>query len=105
MFMIDMHGTFERAVASSSSRTPGAPYCGSCIARPTRSKFDGSTWDVVAAEILPGRLREEISTCDPPFTGRRICVPSALIMSASLGRQTRVTLCPAIASLVARSDP
>ena len=34
MFMIDMHGTFGLATASSSSRTPGARYCGSCIARP-----------------------------------------------------------------------
>jgi len=37
MFMIDMHGTFESATASSSSRTPGERYCGSCIARAIRS--------------------------------------------------------------------
>ena len=37
MFMIDMHGTFDLATASSSSRTPGERYCGSCIASATRS--------------------------------------------------------------------
>jgi hypothetical protein len=37
MFMIDMHGTLLRATASSSSRTPGERYCGSCIASATRS--------------------------------------------------------------------
>jgi hypothetical protein len=37
MFMIDMHGTPERATASSSSRTPAERYCGSCMASATRS--------------------------------------------------------------------
>ena len=37
MFMIDMHGTLARAQASSSSRTPGERYCGSCIPSTTRS--------------------------------------------------------------------
>ena len=37
MFMIDMHGTRAVATASSNSRTPGERYCGSCIARTTRS--------------------------------------------------------------------
>ena len=37
MFMIDMHGTRISPPQSSSSRTPGERYCGSCIARPTRS--------------------------------------------------------------------
>ena len=35
--MIDMHGTRDRATASSNSRTPGERYCGSCIAKATRS--------------------------------------------------------------------
>ena len=34
---VDMQGTFDFATASSSSRTPGERYCGSCMARPTRS--------------------------------------------------------------------
>ncbi len=37
MFMIDMQGTFAFAIAASSSRTPGDPYCGSCIASAMRS--------------------------------------------------------------------
>jgi hypothetical protein len=36
MFMIDMHGTFAVATASSNSRTPGERYWGSCIARATK---------------------------------------------------------------------
>ncbi len=41
MFMIDMHGTLDLATASSSSRTPGERYCGSCMASATRSKSAG----------------------------------------------------------------
>ena len=37
MFMIDMQGTRAFATDSSSSRTPGERYCGSCIASATRS--------------------------------------------------------------------
>ena len=34
MFMIDMQGTRDFATASSSSRTPGERYCGSCMREP-----------------------------------------------------------------------
>ena len=37
MFMMDMQGTFAFATASSSSRTAGERYCGSCMASATRS--------------------------------------------------------------------
>jgi hypothetical protein len=33
MFIIDIHGAPGFATVSSSSRTPGEPYCGSCTAR------------------------------------------------------------------------
>ena len=56
MFMIDMHGTCDSATASSSSRTPGERYCGSCIASPTRSNAFGSTRRCPPRDSLPGSV-------------------------------------------------
>jgi len=53
MFMIDMHGTFERATRSSNSRTPGEPYCGSCMASATRSTGSSSRKRVVSQPVRP----------------------------------------------------
>ena len=106
MFMIDMHGTLDFATASSSSRTPGERYCGSCMASPTRSKSFGFTSPGPAADTLPGSLRESISIASlRPFTGMRTRKPSALMRSASAGRQTSFTLWPPNSSLEASSDP
>ena len=106
MFMMDMQGTRDFATLSSSSRTPGERYCGSCIARPIRSNADGFTSAGPAAETLPGNLRESISTGSlRPRTGIRTRKPSALIRSASAGRQTSVTLWPANIIFDASSDP
>src|SRR3974377_2427305 len=56
MFMIDMHGTLARATASSSSRTPGERYCGSCIASATMSYSPGLGPALPPAGIFPGSL-------------------------------------------------
>ena len=37
MFMMDMQGTLAAAMACIKCRTSGSLYCGSCIARHTRS--------------------------------------------------------------------
>ena len=106
MFMIDMQGTFDFATASSNSRTPGERYCGSCIARPTRSKSAGFTSAGPAADTLPGSLRESISIWSlRPLTGMRTRKPSALIRSASAGRQTSFTLWPPNIIFEASSEP
>src|SRR5258707_15026215 len=106
MFMIDMQGTLALATASSSSRTPGERYCGSCMASATRWCSEGLTPAVPPADILPGSFFELISTSPSrPLTGMRTIAPSLLIRSASAGRHTRCTACPASASLVPRSEP
>ena len=58
MFMIDITGFFDAATRSSSSRTAGARYCGSCMASTTRSKPAGSVSAGVAAESEPASLPE-----------------------------------------------
>ena len=104
--MIDMHGTFAFATASSSSRTPGERYCGSCMPRTTRSCPAGLASTGVHAESLPGSLRDSTWTSlSRPLTGRRTIAPSLLNNSASAGVQTIFTVCPASSSLVASSDP
>ena len=106
MFMIDMHGTRLVATASSSSRTPGERYCGSCIASATRSKSAGLTSPGPAARRLPGNFFEFSSTGSlRPRTGRRTIAPSLLNASISAGRQTIVILWPPNSNLVASSDP
>ena len=81
-------------------------YCGSCIAKTTRSWSEGFASSGPQAETCPGRLRVQISTKPSrPLTGNRTMAPSELISSASFGRHTRVTECPAIANFVASSDP
>ena len=106
MFMIDMHGTRASAVRRSNSRTLLARYCGSCIARPTRSNAAGSTASGAAAESLPGSWRESISIKPSrPLIGMRTRVPSRLINSASCGRQISVTVWPAARSLLANKEP
>jgi hypothetical protein len=106
MFMIDMHGTLALATASSSSRTPGERYCGSCIANATRSKSAGLNAVVPPADNCPGRFFELTSTSPSrPLTGRRTMAPSLLINSASAGRHTSFTVCPASASFVPSNEP
>src|SRR6266581_2393342 len=106
MFMIDMQGSLALATASSSSRTPGERYCGSCMASATRWCSEGLTPAVPPADILPGSFFELISTSPSrPLTGMRTIAPSLLIRSASAGRQIRCTACPASASLVPNSEP
>ncbi len=106
MFMIDMHGTRDFATASSNPRTPGEPYCGSCMARPIRSYSRGSTPFAPAADTWPGSRRESISTGSArPRIGRRTRNPSELMRSASSGRQTSFTECPPNMSFDASSEP
>jgi hypothetical protein len=106
MFMIDMHGTRALATASSSSRTPGERYCGSCIASTTRSYCAGLMPAVPSAESLPGSFRESTSTSPSrPLTGMRTRVPLVLMASASAGRQISFTVWPASSSLVASREP
>ena len=105
MFMSDRHGTFAPAVRSRSSRTPLAPYCGSCMASTTRSWAAGSAASGAAADTLPGRVLESISTGPRPLSGRRTRVPSRLISSAVAGRHTSFAWWPAAASFVASSEP
>src|SRR6516165_2127390 len=83
MFMIDMHGTRDFATAFISSRTPGDPYWGSCIARPMRSYSRGSTSVVPAADTRPGSLREFA-----PATDRYPNPKSFGIDQICLGRKT-----------------
>ena len=104
--MIDMHGTRDSATASSSSRTPGERYCGSCIASAIRSYSDGLTAPGPSADRRPGSLRVSISTgADRPLIGMRTWAPSELIASTSAGRQTSFTLLPANSSFAASRDP
>ena len=106
MFMIDMHGTRDLPTASSSSRTPGERYCGSCMHRPIRSYFFGSTPVAGPAVTLPGSLRDSSSTGSlRPRTGSLTLNPSALIRSASAGRQTRWMEWPPNKSFEASSEP
>ncbi len=106
MFMIDIVGFRLFATASSSSRTPGERYCGSCIASATRSKSDGLTSPGPAADSLPGKLRELSSMGSlRPRIGKRTRAPSLLKASTSAGRQTIVILWPPNSSFVARSEP
>ena len=58
MFMIDMVGTRDFATASSSSRTPGERYCGSCIASPIRSKSFGLISFGPEADTLLAKLAQ-----------------------------------------------
>src|SRR5689334_20113024 len=105
MFMIDMQGLRDLATRSRSSRTPGERYCGSCIARPTRSYFEGSA-SVPVASTLPGAFFELISTSPSrPFTGMRTIAPFELMSAASCGRQTSVTSWPPSASFTPSSEP
>ena len=106
MFMIDIVGTRLVATASSSSRTPGERYCGSCIASATRSKSAGLTSPGPAARKLPGSIFDFSSTGSlRPRTGSRTIAPSPLNASISAGRQTIVILWSPNSSLVASSDP
>src|SRR4051812_6466007 len=105
MFMIDMQGTFDFATASSSSRTPGERYWGSCMASETRSNARGST-SVPTAETLPGSAFEFTSTSPSrPFTGMRTMAPFSLMSFASAGRHTSVVSWPARASFTPSSEP
>jgi hypothetical protein len=57
---------------------------------------------------LPVKLKVHDSICTSsaePFTGSRTIAPSLLKSSASAGRHTISTRCPASTSLVASSDP
>ena len=105
MFMIDRHGTFACATASRNSRTPGARYWGSCIARPTRSKSAGSTSGAARRERTRQTTRLHVQIPSRPRIGKRTRNPSALIDSASAGRHTSLTVCPASSSLLASSEP
>src|SRR6516164_794006 len=106
MFMIDMQGTPALPTASSNWRTPSERYCGSCMHKPTRSNFDGLTPVAGPAVTLPGSLRDSSSTGSlRPRTGSLTLKPSALMSSASAGRQTRWIECPPNNNLEASSDP
>src|SRR5262245_61237797 len=106
MFMIDTHGTRDVATAFISSRTPGDPYWGSCIASPMRSYSRGSTSVASAADTRPGSLRESRSTGSlRPRIGIRTRNPSELIRSASAGRQTSLTECPPNRIFEASNEP
>ena len=106
MFMIDMHATPEVATRSNSSRTPAKRYCGSCMAKATRSYSPGSAPSGPPADNRPGKSRESISTWPSrPRTGKRTRMPSALIRSASSGRQISFAEWPASNNLAARSEP
>ena len=106
MFMIDIHGTRDVATAFISSRTPGDPYWGSCIARPMRSYSRGSTSVAPAADTRPGSLRESRSMGSlRPRIGIRTRNPSELIRSASAGRQTSFTECAPSRIFDASNEP
>src|ERR1700751_382044 len=106
MFMIDIHGTRDVATAFISSRTPGYPYWGSCIARPMRSYSRGSTSVAPAADTRPGSLRESSSMGSlRPRIGIRTRNPSELIRSASAGRQTSFTECAPSRIFDASNEP
>lgn len=106
MFMIDRHGSFAAAILTMRTRTVWLVYCGSCIARPTMSYRERSTLPGVTASSLPGRSREKIARCTASSRSlMRTSVPSRLISSAVLARQTRDTLWPAISSFVPSREP
>src|SRR6202008_4401070 len=106
MFMIDMQGTPDLPTAFSNWRTPSERYCGSCMHKPTRSNFDGSTPVAGPAVTLPGSLRDSSSTGSlRPRTGSVTLNPSALVNSASAGRHTRWIEMGPNSSLDAGSDP
>src|SRR6476661_8736159 len=106
MFMMARQGLFDAAMRPISDRTPGSPYCASCMPSTTRSKPRGSTASGVAASSWPGNWRESISTRPlRPLTGNRTSVPSRLMRSAVPLVQTSVTAWLAMSSLVASSDP
>ena len=60
MFMIDMQGTRDLATASSSSRTPGERYCGSCMASPIEVVIAG----IDAGGAAGGDLARQLARID-----------------------------------------
>ena len=106
MFMIARQGLRDWPTRPINSRTPGEPYCASCMPSTIRSNLPGSASSGVLAESSPGNPFDEISSSPSrPLIGKRTTVPSRLIKSAVPLVQTNETLCPAISNLVLNSEP
>src|ERR1700761_1159819 len=88
MFMIERHGSFASAILTMSTRIVWLVYCGSCMARPTKSYRERSTSGGVVASNFPRKSREKIERCAGSSRSlMRTSVPSRLMSSAVFLRQ------------------